>query len=490
MKLTPEQRRQVIDNVGTRRAAGTSSHRAICELAADAGVTPDYVYRLARVGLAERTRRQWPLTDTAIELYYSERGCIPSIHRELVEGGECTLGLRQLQRAFRDQLGSDERAFVRWGAARRHSQSGTVRWEARARNAVWQTDHVQLGVPVLLPGHSKPKKLWMTYFIDCFSRMVMGWMVSVRQSSDAVLEALRDSILCDPDDGRPHGGTPEVVMYDNGLTFLAEVVQDAASYLDFRTQPVAPYSPHQNGKVERCHQTISRLALSEIAAWDHGPRNKAGKLYDYTPISEGELISRVAEAVRIYNFERPHSAIAFSTPWEAFAADSAPLRLESPERLRFALRHRKIQKVSAHGVYKHRRWYRHHEIDERVGDEVIVAWLRKDERSVDVYRLNGEFMCTAVPHESLEREDVVAIKRRERERQALQNKRLRRAISQSLEAYSPANTPGGLEVATLSAASAPRRSAEADGEEETLLNALGLTGRIGTAWSPEKGQNT
>ena len=257
MKLTLDQRRQLIDNVDARRAAGTSSHRIICEIAMDAGVTPDYVYRLARVGLAERTRRQWQLTDSAIELYYSERGCIPSIHRELVKG-EYTLGLRQLQRAFRDQLGSDERAFVRWGAARRQSQSGTVRWEARARNAVWQTDHVQLGVPVLLPGHMKPKKLWMTYFIDCFSRLIMGWMVSVRQSSDAVLEALRDSILCDPDDGRPHGGMPEVVMCDNGLTFLAEVVQDAASYLDFRTQPVAPYSPNQNGKVERCHQTISR----------------------------------------------------------------------------------------------------------------------------------------------------------------------------------------------------------------------------------------
>ncbi|MBA3747137.1 MAG: transposase, partial [Solirubrobacterales bacterium] len=121
------------------------------------------------------------------------------------------------------------------------------------------------------------------------------------------------------------------MMYDNGLTFLAEVVQDAAAYLDFRTFAVAPYSPHQNGKVERCHQTISRLALSEIAAWDHGPRNKAGKLYDYTPISEGELISRVAEAVRVYNFERPHSGIAGCTRWEAFAADSAPLRLETPE---------------------------------------------------------------------------------------------------------------------------------------------------------------
>ncbi len=462
----------------------------ICEVAADAGVTPDYVYRLARVGVVDRTRRPWQLSDAAIDLYYSERACIPDIHRKLVESAECMLGLRQLQRAFREQLGSDERAFVRWGAARRQSQSGTVRWEARARNSVWQTDHVQLGVPVLLPGHRKEKKLWMTYFIDCFSRMVMGWMVSVRQSSDAVLEALRDSILCDPDDDRPYGGRPEVVMYDNGLTFLAEVVQEAASYLDFRTQPVAPYSPHQNGKVERCHQIISRLALSEIAAWDHGPRNKAGRLYDYTPISEGELITRVGEAVRIYNFERPHSAISGQTPWEAFSQDSALLKLEPPERLRFALRHRKIQRVSNSGVYKHHRWYRDEEIDDRVGDEVIVAWLRKDERAVDVYRLNGEFICSAVPHESLEREDVVAIKRRERERRALQDKRLRKTISQSLEAYAPANTPDGLKVTTLPGANSAKRAGVADGEEEALLNDLGLTAQIGLPWSPQKGRAT
>jgi hypothetical protein len=267
-------------------------------------------------------------------------------------------------------------------------------------------------------------------------------------------------------------------------------VQEAASYLDFRTQPVAPYSPHQNGKVERCHQTISRLALSEIAAWDHGPRNKAGRLYDYTPISERELIMRVAEAVRIYNFERPHSAVSGRTPWEAFAGDSAPLRLELPERLRFALRHRKIQRVGIGGVYKHRRWYRDDKIDDRVGDDVIVAWLRKDERSVDVYRLNGDFMCTAVPHESLGDEDVVTIKRRERERQALQDKRLRKSISQSLEAYAPANKPDGLQVATLPASNSSPRRAHSDTEEEALLNNLGLTGRIGLEWSPEKGQST
>ena len=486
MKLTPEHRRQIIDNVRARRAAGTCDHEVICAIAGDAGISTDYVYRLARGGIPERTRQPWQLTDTAIDLYYSERACIPDIHRSLLARGDCPVGLRQLQRAFREQLGSDERAFVRWGAARRQSQSGTVRWEAPARNAVWQTDHVQLGVPVLLPGHSKPKKLWMTYFIDCYSRMVMGWMVSVRQSSDAVLEALRDAILHDPDSEHVYGGTPGVVMYDNGLTFLAEVVQDAASYLDFRTRPVAPYSPHQNGKVERCHQTISRLALSEIAAWDHGPRNKAGRLYDYTPISERELIARVGAAVQVYNFERPHSALGGRAPWQAFADDQAPLRLQSPERLRFALRHRKIQKVSAHGVYKHGRWYRHVEIDTRVGDSVVVAWLRKDERSVDVYNLSGELLCTAHPHEMLEAEDVVAVKRRERERNVAQDKRLRKTISRSLEAYAPANQPDGLKVTTLPTARAARRPGDTGDDDDALLDDLGLRGRVGAAWPGDR----
>ena len=355
-------------------------------------------------------------------------------------------------------------------------------WEARGRNTVWQTDHVQLGAPVLLPGHTRPRKLWMTYFLDCFSRVVMGWMVSVRQSSDAVLEALRDAI--DHDEERGLGGTPSVVMYDNGLTFLAEVVQEAAAMLDFTTRPVAPYSPHLNGKVERCHQTISRLALAEIAAWDHGPRDAAGHLYDYTPISERELIARVAQAVHSYNHERPHSALDGRTPAETFAADLTPLRLQGPERLRFAARHRKIHKVTTKGVYKHGRWYRHNALDDRVGDQVVVAWLRKDQRSVDVYRLDGTLLCTAVPHGALDRQDVVAIKRRERERRTRQDRRLRKTISQALESYAPANQPDGLQVVTLPDPHAPQPDAPADRDEQAMLDALGLAGRVGQPWEP------
>jgi putative transposase len=262
MKLTRAERDQLAVTLRRAQADGSFNSALVRDIAAGVGVTERYVYSLTRDGVPARTRAPWQLMDRAIELYYEKRAKLPAVHAALVAGGDDVPALRQLQRAFATQLDSDERAFVRWGAAQRRAASGTVRWEARCRNAIWQTDHVQLGVPVVLPGRStRPKYLEMTYFIDCYSRMVMGWMISARESSDAVLEALRDAILIDPDAGSPHGGKPVVLMYDNGKTFIADVVQQAAALLGFRTQSVPPYSPHRNGKVERCHQTICALAL-------------------------------------------------------------------------------------------------------------------------------------------------------------------------------------------------------------------------------------
>ncbi|MDQ3677465.1 MAG: DDE-type integrase/transposase/recombinase [Actinomycetota bacterium] len=383
MKLTRAEREQLAQTLRCAQAEESFDAALVRDIAAGAGVSERYVYSLTHDGVPARTRAPWQLTDHAIELYYEKRAKLPAVHAALVEAGEDVPALRQLQCAFATQLDSDERAFVRWGAAQRRAASGTVRWEARCRNAIWQTDHVQLGVPVVLPGRpTRPKCLAMTYFIDCYSRMVMGWMISARESSDAVLEALRDAILIDPEAGSPHGGKPLVLMYDNGKTFIADVVQQAAALLGFRTQSVARYSPHQNGKVERCHQTICALALSEMPAWKHGPRDVRGRLFCDTPVTEEVLIAEVDAAVRHYNFERPHGAIGGLTPWQRFCADETALRVEDPARLRFALRHRKLQTVQPSGVWKHGRYYWAPALDTRGGDPAIVAWLRKDERSL------------------------------------------------------------------------------------------------------------
>ena len=485
VKLARAEREQLVGTLRRARCEGSFNAALVQDIAAGAGVSERYVYSLARDGMPAVSREPWQLTDRAIEVYYEKRARIPAVHGALVAAGEEVPALRQLQRAFATQLDSDERAFVKWGAAARRAHAGTVRWEARHRNAIWQTDHVELGVPVVLPGRpTRPKRLKMTYFIDCYSRMVMGWMVSARESSDAVLEALRDAILIDPEAGSPHGGKPLVLMYDNGKTFIADVVQQAAALLGFRTQSVPPYSPHRNGKVERCHQTICALALSEMPAWKHGPRDIRGRLFGDTPVTEQVLITEIDAAVRHYNFERPHAAIGGLTPWQRFVADETALRIEDRARLRFALRHRKLQIVQPSGVWKHGRYYTDKALGSRDGTPVIVAWLRKDERSVDVYNTDGEFICEAVPHEALTREQVVEAKARQRQRWAVQNKRLRDAMSKSEERYSPTNRPNGLDVVTITADAADRDPDRPDPDGE-LLDALGLSGGLYEPWHPD-----
>lgn len=485
MKLPAQERAQLVETLRAARAEGRFGAELVRETAARLAVSEGYVYRLAREGVAERTAGPWLLTDRAVQLYYEQRARIPAVHAALVAEGHEAPALRQLQRAFATQLDSDERAFVRWGVAGRRAASGTVRWEATGRNAVWQTDHVKLGVPVLLPGHTHPRKLQMTYFVDCYSRMVMGWMVSARESSDAVLEALRDAILIDGAAGSPQGGLPRVVMYDNGKTFVADVVQQAAGLLGFHTRPVAPYSPHKNGKVERCHQTLTALALAEMPAWKHGPRDAAGRLYSETPVTEKVVIGEISSAVAHYNFQRPHSAIGGATPWERFSTDETALRVVDADRLRFALRHRKLQKVTTSGVWKGR-WYRAGELDARVGDAVIVAWLGKDDRFVDVYDPDGNFICQALPHTAMTREQIVAVKRAEGQRHRDQDRRLRQAISKAEERYAPTNQPDGLDVISITAGppgTDPDRPATAD---EGLLGALGLTDALHQPWRPDE----
>lgn len=115
---------------------------------------------------------------------------------------------------------------------------------------------------------------------------------------------------------------------------------------------------------------------------------------------------------------------------------------------------------------------------------MIVAWLRKDERSVDVYSTDGEFICEAVPHDALTREQVTEAKARQRWRWAVQNKRLRDAISRSEERYSPTNTPDGLDVVTITANTPDRDPDRADPDSE-LLDALGLSGGLYEPWQPD-----
>jgi putative transposase len=449
MKLTLDERRIFHDTFKARQATGQPLAPWVTQQASKLAVSERYVWMLG-AGVPERTRRGWQLPDEAIDLYYDTHGDVPKIYERLHSAGRFPYHIKTLKRAFLREMDADERAFAALGAVARRKHTGTILWEAAHRNAVWQTDHTHLKVPVNVPGLRHPRQLRLTYFLDCRWRLIMGWVISVQPSADSVLEALREAILIDLPD-KPFGGKPLLILYDNGLEFLALAVQAAAGLLDIETRAVSSYSPHKNGRVERCHQTISRIALSEMPLWKNGPRDISGRLYDAgRPVVDWEVMVREIDlAIRHYNFERAHSSIGGLTPLEGFLSDDTQLRTETPERLRFALKTRKVQKVDQRGVYKHGGWYRADELDYMVGDSVTVAWLSKDQRSVDVYRLDGTFLCTARPHRTLTHDQVIDNKKGHAQRARELDKRAKASRERARIRYAPASTPGAAQIISV-----------------------------------------
>lgn len=460
MKLTLEERRVFHETFLARQASDRLLSAWVADQAPKLGVTERYLWMLG-AGVPERTRRGCVLPEEAIDLFYDTHGDIPKIYDRLHRSGRFPYHVKTLRRAFLREMDADERAFATLGAIARRKHTGTMLWEAAHRNAIWQTDHTHLKVPVKVPGLRHPRHLRLTYFLDCRWRLIMGWVLTVQESADCVLEALREAILIDFPD-KPFGGKPLLILYDNGLEFLALAVQAGAALLDIETRAVSSYSPNKNGRVERCHQTISRLALSEMPLWKNGPRDLAGKLYDADqPVVEWEVMVREIDlAIRHYNFERAHSSIGGISPLEGFLSDDTPLRTETPERLRFALKTRKLQKVDQRGVYKHRGWYRADEIDYMVGDQVIVASLSNDQRFVDVYRPDGTFLCTARPQRTMTKDEVLENSRRRSKRARELDKLAKQSRERGRVRYAPASAPGAAQIITVNAT--PDRPADLD----------------------------
>jgi putative transposase len=106
------------------------------------------------------------------------------------------------------------------------------RWEPRARNQVWEADHAQLDVEVLPLRGSRRVGPWLTVIEDGFSRLVMGWALSLQPTRAEVLAALREAIVVNVERG-PWGGVPQLVRFDGGLEFLAAAVTRAAGEVGF-----------------------------------------------------------------------------------------------------------------------------------------------------------------------------------------------------------------------------------------------------------------
>jgi len=98
---------------------------------------------------------------------------------------------------------------------------------------------------------------------------------------------------------KANGAVPERIMTDNGSAYKSHAFRNALSAAGLRHIRTKPYTPRTNGKAERFIQTSLR-------EWAYAAPYE----------NSHERAKAMIPFIDAYNTSRPHSALAFQTPWQ------------------------------------------------------------------------------------------------------------------------------------------------------------------------------
>jgi putative transposase len=134
--------------------------------------------------------------------------------------------------------------------------------------------------------------------LDCHDREGIGWEFARRGRAKEAERALDEACLARFGTLRPSEPTP-VVRSDNGLIYQSRRFRAACRDYRLRQEFITPYTPEQNGIVERFFRS-----LKEECVWQHVFRDFAEARREITTWIHG------------YNTERPHQALGYQSPTE------------------------------------------------------------------------------------------------------------------------------------------------------------------------------
>jgi putative transposase len=477
-----------------QRAAGTLTSAEVRRAAAGMGVGERTVWGWLAVepaALVRRPRARYEITEADCDAYAAWRGNIAAVHRALHAGRDGAPSLRRLQEAFARDLTPGERAAVVDGVEGRRRHEVYLRWAPNRRNALWEGDHTELPVLVIAPRAQRARKPWATLFIDGYSRLIMGWALSLYPTSAVVLAALRQGMVVDAARG-PFGGLPEALRPDNGLEFVATALARSCAALGVDLLPTPPYTPHRKGKIERVNRTLDQEFLSGLPFYTHGPRGPDGRLFgpDVEPMSLELFSHRFAEWITDYNTVRVHSELDGQTPLARWCEDATPLREVAPEALRWMLMADVERTINKDGVHFERVRFIAPELNGLVGERVQVRYTPHDLRQIEIFR-GDTWLCTAYPQDQLTAEQRAAVLARRHADAAELGRRQRRASRQARARLAPITAPGEAEdttVITTEQARRERRGRDDDGREMRRLGRTDLLGlhRDFDYWNPPR----
>lgn len=244
-----------------------------------------YYRRQPRTGRADRSRDQEIITACGEKPAYGYRRVVWWLgrHHGLVVNGKRALrvmrerGLLVRQRRFRVSRRKD------WGKV-----------EAPHPNHVWQSDMTKVW--------AGPSVGWayLVSVIDCCTREIVGWDLSLRCRTEEALAALNRAVL----EVLPFGsrGTGLTLTTDNGTQFTSARYVETLNRLGITHRRTAYNHPEGNSYIERFHRS-----LKEEEVW----------LNEYQTFDQAQ--QSIARWIGEYNHDRPHRGLRGRTPHESRA---------------------------------------------------------------------------------------------------------------------------------------------------------------------------
>jgi putative transposase len=188
--------------------------------------------------------------------------------------------------------------LVRQGRYRVSRSKDWSRVEAPQPNLVWQSDMTRVW--------AGPSTGWsyLVSVIDCCTREIVGWDLSLRCRTGEALSALEQAVL----EHLPHGprGLGLTLTTDNGTQFTSASYIETLSRLGIQHRRTAYNHPEGNSYIERFHRSLKEeeVWINEYQSFDHARRS-------------------IALWIEEYNRDRPHRGLHGRTPHESRAAFQA-----------------------------------------------------------------------------------------------------------------------------------------------------------------------
>lgn len=174
---------------------------------------------------------------------------------------------------------------------RRRSADKVRTFERALPMQLWQSDITSF----LLTRHSQ--RVYLTVFMDDYSRYIVAWSLASRQTTEFVTEALLD--------GTGKFGKPEEVLTDQGRQYFAwRGKSDFQRLLDkegIKHVVSRSHHPQTLGKCERFWETVGQEFWERLKPQDLGDAKK-----------------RFAHFINHYNHFRPHQGIDGMAPADRF----------------------------------------------------------------------------------------------------------------------------------------------------------------------------